>query len=127
MRAPKTKILIIDDEPVIRNLLLDLLAQNGYEVMAAPGGPEGIARAEEMEFDIIFSDIHMPKMNGLETIRRIKEIRPHTVFVVMESYPDKDCELATKEGVVAHLQKPFNISDVLSVVEDILCCPLGGK
>ena len=120
MKTMKTKILIIDDEPIIRNLLLDLLASEGYAATAVPDGQQGIAKARQMDFDVIFTDIHMPKMNGLETMRRIKHIRPHIPFVIMESYPDKECELACQEGAIAQLQKPFNIADVLNLVKSIL-------
>ncbi len=123
MCAKRTKILIIDDELIIRNLLLDVLASNGYAAIAVPGGLEGIAKARQMEFDVIFSDIHMPKMNGLETMRQIKKISPRTVFVIMGSYPDKEGELACREGAIAQLQKPFNIAEVLSVLEAAIKFP----
>ncbi len=64
--AKKTKILIIDDELVIRNLLLDVMTSEGYAAIAVQDGLEGIAKARQMEFDVIFSDINMPKMNGLD-------------------------------------------------------------
>jgi CheY-like chemotaxis protein len=116
----KPRVLIIDDEPVIQNLMTDLLTADGYEVFIATDGLEGVAKATQNDFDIIFSDIHMPNMNGLETMRKIKELKPHSIFVVMCSYIDNVSEEAIKEVAIAILEKPFNIADVTSLAEDII-------
>jgi len=121
MEGKKLKILVIDDQTIIRNLLLDLFAEDGYQAVAVSSGQEGIAKVKQIDFDLVFSDIYMSAMTGLETIRRIKAIRPGIAFVIMPSHFNEVVKLAKKEsGVLACLQKPFDIKVLRKVMENFI-------
>lgn len=113
------KVLVIDDEEVMRNLLTDVLSDKGCEVTAVANGAEAVARVKEKAFDLVFSDVHMPEMNGVETVKAIKKIRPETVMVMMDSYPDHLLSQAQEAGAITCLHKPFNIKDVVTIVKEI--------
>ena len=115
----KVKILVADDEEVIRNLLIDVLSEEGYEVTAVTNGVEAIAKIKEEPFDIVFSDVHMPGMNGVDTLKTIKAISPETALIIMDSYPDHLLDEAREIGVFAHLHKPFDIKGVITAVKEI--------
>lgn len=118
--AEKTKILVVDDEEVIRSLFTDLLSDQGYNVSVAKNGKEATELIKENFFHMVFIDVHMPVMNGVETLKAIKKISPKTSIVMMDSYPDLFLEEALKEGAIACLHKPFNIKEVLEKVEETI-------
>ncbi len=113
------KVLVVDDEEVIRNLFTDVLSDEGCEVTAVSRGAEAVARVRDNAFDIVFSDVHMPGMNGVETLKAIKDISPEMVVVMMDSYPNHLLAQAQEAGAVTCLHKPFNIKDVIAIVEKI--------
>jgi len=113
-------ILVVDDEPIVRALLKDLLEEEGYEVMTAVDGIEGLERMEEAHFSIIFSDIHMPRMDGLEFLKKAKEIAPMAIIIMMDSFPDKFGEEAEKEGALRCIHKPFDIHEIRGLVDSIV-------
>ncbi len=116
----KANILIVDDEEIIRSLFTDLLSEEGCEVTCAANGKESIERVKEKSFQIAFIDVHMPIMNGVETVRAIRELSPSTEIVMMDSFPDIFLEQDLKEGAIACIHKPFNIHEVIDIVKEIL-------
>lgn len=113
------KILIVDDEPIMRNLLTDILRDEGYQTSTADNGAEAVTQARMTRFNIIFCDIHMPVMNGVEAIRKIKDINPRTVIVMMDSYPDSLVQQAVKDGALTCIHKPFDIQDVRNLLTEL--------
>lgn len=116
----KVDILVVDDEETIRSLFTDLLNEEGYEVTCAANGKEAIERLKEKSFQIAFIDVHMPIMNGAETVRAIRELNPSTEIVMMDSFPDIFLEQALKEGAITCVHKPFNIQEIIGIVREIL-------
>ncbi len=108
------RILVVDDDPGLRQSLTLLLKQGGYEV-AADGSPtQALARALSEPFDLILCDVRMPEMEGLEFLRRYREARGGALVIMMSAYGGEDAAIAAmKEGAYDYLPKPFRSDEVL--------------
>ena len=117
------KILIVDDASLIRNITQKAVIEAGYEAVLANNGQEGLAATKEHDFDLIFSDINMPIMNGLEMVEKIREDEKYKftpiVMLTTESKPELKA-IAQKHGVKAWLLKPFNKDKFLLVLSKLL-------
>jgi two-component system response regulator (stage 0 sporulation protein F) len=111
------KILLADDDPVIRKLLCEVLTDDGHKVSVAADGAQAVREAQKEEFDLFFSDVHMPVLNGLETLRVMRNLHPHLPVVMMDSYPDQLVNQAQKEGALTCIHKPFDLKEIRKVVK----------
>lgn len=115
-------ILLIDDEDLVTRSLLKLLAKEGYSVTIAKSGQEALKKIARIDFDLIISDVRMPEMDGIETIKRIRVYleqsnKKRIPEVLITGYADADkYELATELEVADYLYKPFDSSDFLRIV-----------
>lgn len=116
----RAKVLIVDDEPVIRSLFSDVLREEGLDVVVAKGGEEGIDRARNVHFDLIFTDIHMPDVDGIEVLKAVKGMNKPIQVILMDSYPDGLIEKGLSLGAYGCLHKPFELKDLRSILEDVL-------
>jgi len=114
------KVLIIDDTPVIRDFLTEVMNDSGFEVDIAINGQVGYEKAIDEDYAMIFCDVHMPIMNGLEAIRKIKKVKPDMPIVMTDSFPDKMAEEATEAGAICCLAKPFALEDVRATINSII-------
>lgn len=115
--ANKTiNILVVDDELVMRSLFTDLLTEQGVRVTTANNGKEAIDKVQENFFDIAILDMHMPIMDGVATLRAVRAMSPQTAIVMTDSFPDTFAEEALKEGAISCIHKPFNIQEVIDIV-----------
>ena len=106
----EAKILVVDDEPEIREVLVRFLSAPGYVVMAAADGPEALALA--------LVDISMPGVSGLELLAELKRLSPGMPVVLMTAYPSPETKAAGLEhGDCGYLVKPFTRAEVLAAVE----------
>jgi CheY-like chemotaxis protein len=110
------KILVADDDPIIRKLLCEVLADDGHQVSAVANGAQAVKEAQKEEFDLFFSDVHMPVMNGLETLRVMRSLHPHLPVVMMDSYPDQLVNQAQNEGALTCIHKPFDLKEIRDVI-----------
>ena len=113
-------ILIVDDEEVMRNLFTDILQEEGHRVITVANGKEAVDKVKLESFDIAFVDVHMPVMDGIKTLRYLREITPKTTIVMMDSMPGYVLNEFKKEGAVTCIHKPFDIKEVRSVVDEII-------
>ena len=115
----KASILIVDDNTSLCRTLSLVLGRQGYTVNTAKDGLEALVRVKESPFDLIFMDIKMPLMDGVETYRRIKKIRPEAVVMMMTAYAVEDLvQQALEEGAYGIVYKPLDIAKVVDVIEE---------
>jgi DNA-binding response OmpR family regulator len=112
------KILVVDDEPDIREILVRFLSAPGHEVAAAAGGQEALVLAEVDSFSLALVDISMPGMSGLELLTKLKHLDPGISVLLMTAYPSPETKAAgLEQGVCGYLVKPFTKAEVLAAVE----------
>lgn len=110
-------VLVVDDEQIIRDFFRRLLREE-FTVVTAKDGYEAIRAAKRNRFDVIFMDVKMPGINGVETLRKIKEVNPEaTVFMMTAFEVPGLIEKAIREGANGCLYKPFDVADVLQAVQ----------
>jgi DNA-binding NtrC family response regulator len=115
----KGNVLIVDDNISLSKTMSFVLARKDYDVETAKSGPEAIEKVKQKPFDIIFMDIKMPLMDGVETFRRIKEIRPEAVVMMMTGYSVEGLvQQALQEGAYGIIYKPVDIEKVVNVLKD---------
>jgi len=115
-------IMVVDDNPILRDALKQALNKEGHAVGAVSTGEEAIALASEKAHDVLFIDLQLPTINGLETYLAMKEVNPEAIAVIMTAYPEELSELAheaLERDAYALLHKPFDVEDVLSLVQEI--------
>jgi two-component system response regulator (stage 0 sporulation protein F) len=114
-----SRILVIDDSPIMRNLLFEILSDDGYQVDTAENGELGLNQAIDQDYDLIITDVHMPLKNGLEVVQELLIIKPHSKIVLTDSFPDKLAARATEEGALCCLQKPFDLKELRKIIFQI--------
>ena len=114
-----SKVLIVDDEKVIQELLIALLETEGYEICTASNGEEGLRQFQEAQPDLIVSDVMMPVMDGYEFCRRVREISD--VPIIMITGMGGHSENVLKLNLVdVFMDKPIEMDDFLSQVDTLL-------
>lgn len=114
-------ILVIDDEDTVRALFREVLEEIGHMVLTAKDGTEGLELVKREEVDLVFLDLKMPGMNGVETFREIKTEKPTLPVVIITGYPDSDMMAqALAQGPFAIMNKPFRVKDILEAVNSFL-------
>ena len=115
------KILIIDDEKAICNTLKDILTYEKYEVEIANDGAEGIKKAETGNFDLVLSDIKMPKMDGIEVLVKLQELHPDLPVVMISGHGTIETAVdALKKGAYDYISKPPDLNRLLVTVRNAL-------
>jgi len=114
---PKGLLHIIDDEPVIHDVLGQLLTSEGYAVEPSTSGEEALAKLAERTFDLTLLDLLMPGMDGLEVLRRLKKIDPGAMVIIITAYASVESAIsAMKSGAFDYIQKPFKHDDLLMTI-----------
>ncbi|MBI2834205.1 MAG: sigma-54-dependent Fis family transcriptional regulator [Acidobacteria bacterium] len=117
----KPRILVIDDEAAIRDSVRMILEYEGYECQLAPGGQEGIAIVEKDPPDLVFLDIKMPGMDGLEALGRLKELNERVPVVIISGHGTVSTAVeATKLGAFDFIEKPLASERVLVTIRNAL-------
>jgi YesN/AraC family two-component response regulator len=121
MTDKKIDILVVDDEEMMRELLEDVLVMEGYAVDTAEDGQTALSKVKDAPPLLVISDIKMPRMNGFELLKSIKERFPEMRMIMMTGYSDdftvKD---ALRLNADEYIIKPFNTQDITAVVKSVL-------
>jgi DNA-binding NtrC family response regulator len=113
------KILIVDDEEMIRSTLKDILEYEDYEIDTAADGKEGLEKLLETAYDAVICDIKMPRMSGLELLEKAQEAKPETPFIMISGHADIETAVeATKKGAYDFLEKPPDLNRLLLTVRN---------
>ena len=113
----RPRILVVDDEQVIRDMLADFLAMEGYAVETAEDGVAAVERLEAHPFDLVLSDLKMPRMGGIALLDEIARAAPHAVTVIMTGFGTVETAIdAMKRGAYDYVLKPFKLDEVVHVV-----------
>jgi DNA-binding NtrC family response regulator len=121
MNQSQVHILVVDDERNIRNNLGMVLEAEGYKVDTASNGDDALLRVKEGRYDMVFVDIQMPKMGGLELLGYLRGLRPKLAVVMLTAYGTVARAVeAMKLGAADFLEKPFEPKAVLLLCEEIL-------
>ncbi len=117
--AKKISILIVDDEESVRDSLYNWFIEDGFRVDCAENARKALSMLESENFDIILADIKMPGMDGLEMLRRIKEIKNDSIIIVMTAFATVDTAVkALKDGAYDYVTKPFDPDDLTHLIRN---------
>ena len=127
-RAPRLadpstrRILVVDDEVLMRSLLYELLLKAGYNVAMASSGQDAIRECEGRVFDLILMDYRLGDMDGVQALRRIREFQTQCQVVFLTGDPsiEEVRSVVLKEGADGFITKPFDIQEIIDVVEHVL-------
>jgi len=117
----KIRIMVIDDEPLMRVTIRDALIAEGYEVVTAETGRKGINLFRDNQTDILITDLKLPDMDGIQTLKEVKTYNPEAHVIVITAYGSIDSAvIAMKEGASDYLTKPFAMDELLLIIKRLL-------
>ncbi|TKJ29683.1 MAG: hypothetical protein CEE40_07525 [Chloroflexi bacterium B3_Chlor] len=119
-RDGRERILVFDDEPVILDLLGSVLSREGYDVTTTPCDEEAFGLMSAQRFDLAVADVGLRPSNGCKLVREIRDVSPETAIVAITAYPAKEVVRFAREHAQAFLEKPFALSEFLTVVRATL-------
>jgi two-component system, NtrC family, response regulator AtoC len=112
------KILIVDDETIMRNFLIETFKRKGMEVYSANDGREALNLIRKTTFDLVITDMNMPGLTGLEVLNKLKEISPKTIVIVITAYGSVDNAVeAMRLGAFHYLLKPFSPDAIETIID----------
>ncbi len=114
----RSRVLIVDDEKFIRDILADFLGMEGYIVRTAEDGSAALAELHNAHYDLIISDLKMPRMGGIELLEQIGSAAPSALTVIMTGFGTVETAIdAMKRGAYDYILKPFKVEEVIRVVQ----------
>ena len=119
--ANKNRILVVDDEAALRTVLSSELHTEGYMVSTASDGDEAIDLLQSHSYDLILLDIKMPRVDGFQVLRYVKEKIPHIKVIMLTGFADlKNAIESKKLGAEDFISKPYDLVDLLATIERVL-------
>lgn len=119
MSSVRGRILVVDDEPIVRLSCSRTLCPKGYEVDLVTDGFEALGRLKEQAYDIIITDLKMPDMDGIEFIGMLKRTSPEAKVLMVTGFATDEAREQAEGMGARYLPKPFNPAELLSVVNEL--------
>jgi DNA-binding NtrC family response regulator len=114
----RPRVLVVDDEKFIRDIIADFLGMEGYIVRTAEDGTSAVSELERARYDMVISDLKMPKMGGLDLLREVTRAHPETLTVIMTGFGTVETAIdAMKRGAYDYILKPFKVEEVVHIVQ----------
>jgi len=118
---PRKPVLIVDDEPIVRESIRDWLKDAGYQVATAETGEQALEMVQEEDFGVVVLDVRLPGRTGLNVLKELKATKPHIKAIVITAYPTTEMSLeAMKLGAVDYLVKPIAPDDLERLIREAL-------
>ena len=115
------RILVVDDDKGIQDVLEIMLTRAGYQVATADDGAAALDVIRKKKFDLVITDLKMPRMDGIDLLKGIKETVPGTAVILLTAFASGETALAAmREGAHDYVEKNFNVDDLLAIVQDAL-------
>ena len=129
---PKESILVVDDERSMREFLEIFLTKEGYQVTLANSGEEACQLLAKQEFDLLITDIKMKDTDGIDVLKKAKEVSPSSIVVMISAFATAETAVeAMQEGAYDYIPKPFKVKDMKKIVKSALRSkrspPAGGR
>ena len=116
----QSHILVVDDDKTIRMLCKEILEEAGYKVTLAADGEEALEKMDYDDFDLYLVDMVMPRMDGLELMKKIKQKQPLAVVMILTGFSSIEGAIkAVHAGAFQYLSKPINIDELLNAVKEV--------
>lgn len=117
LTAQGPRVLVVDDEPSIRRVLSDFLQMEGFSVETAPDGEAALEHLSSSHFDVVISDLKMPRLGGLELLGQVSKLNPSALTIVMTGFGTVDTAIhAMRAGAYDYVLKPFKVDVVLATI-----------
>src|SRR5262245_8995260 len=117
--APRGRVLVVDDEPTLLDVLVAMLTEAGWQVDAAPDGRQALGLVDANQYEVVLSDIDMPGIDGVQLLREIRGRDLDVPVLLITGHPRVDTAVeALEHGALRYLQKPVRERDLLTAVED---------
>jgi putative nucleotidyltransferase with HDIG domain len=114
----RPRVLVVDDEKFIRDILADFLGMEGYYVRTAEDGSSAVTELARNSYDMVISDLKMPKMGGLELLKEVARVHPDTLTVIMTGFGTVETAIdAMKRGAYDYILKPFKVEEIVHIVQ----------
>ncbi len=111
------RLLVVDDEKVIREILADFLSMEGFHVRTAEDGQEALGELSRARFDLVLSDLKMPNLGGIELLAAIQKHSPQVVTIIMTGFGTVETAIdAMKKGAYDYILKPFKVEEVIHTI-----------
>ncbi len=115
---PTSRVLVVDDEKVIREILSEFLTMEGYVVRSVEDGEDALTELRLRPYDMVISDLKMPKVGGLQLLEKISEEKLNVLTVIMTGFGTVETAIeAMKKGAYDYILKPFKVEEVVHVVQ----------
>jgi two-component system, OmpR family, KDP operon response regulator KdpE len=115
-----SRILVADDEPAIRKVVRDALEREGHEVVSAIDGKEALERFEDGRFDLVVTDLAMPRVDGLELVKEIRRRSPLPILVLTVRNEEREKVRLLDEGADDYVTKPFGVAELVARARALL-------